>query len=151
MRAAPGIADDPDLVNREPATLQAIVLRAAVSDLRALPTAEGVSFVVSYMETPLTQSAAIQAKYAEASPIAQVGATAPPTLLIHGDADKLIPYQQSATMEAALRNAGCPTRLITVPGGEHGADFGAGGKSHPEWPNYFAETVGWFDKYLRAR
>ena len=32
VRAAPGLPDDADPVNREPATLQAVVLRAAVSD-----------------------------------------------------------------------------------------------------------------------
>ena len=46
VRAAPGTPGDADAVNREPATLQAIVLRAAVTDLRALPTAAGANFVV---------------------------------------------------------------------------------------------------------
>jgi acetyl esterase/lipase len=149
MRAAPGTAGDADPVNREPATLQVVVLRAAVSDLRSLPTAEGANFVVSYMETPPGTSAPVKALYDAASPITQVGPNSPPTLLIHGDADALVPYAQSAAMEAALRKAGVPTRLITVPGGVHGADFGGG--SHPGWPNYYAETVGWFDKYLRNK
>ena len=83
------------------------------------------------------------------SPVTQVGPNSPPTLLIHGDADTLVPYAQSQAMETALRKAGAPLRLITVPGGVHGADFGGG--SHPEWPNYYGETVGWFDKYLRGR
>src|SRR5690242_13460933 len=61
VRAAPGIADDADPVNREPATLQGVVLRAAVSDLRNLPTAEGTSFVVSYMEVPPGNAAAAKA------------------------------------------------------------------------------------------
>ena len=52
LRAAPGLAGDPDAVNRAPATLQAVVLRAAVTDLRSMPTAAGANFVVSYMETP---------------------------------------------------------------------------------------------------
>lgn len=149
VRAAPGVAADADPVNREPATLQAVVLRAAVSDLRSLPTAEGANFVVSYMETPPGNSVAVKALYEAASPVTQVGPDSPPTLLIHGDADALVPYAQSAAMEAALRKAGVSTRLITVPGGVHGADFGGG--THPEWPNYYAETVGWFDKYLRRQ
>jgi len=149
MRAAPGIADDADPVNRQPATLQAIVLRAAVTDLRAMPTAEGANFVVAYMETPPGGSPAARALYEAASPVMQVRANPPPTLLIHGNADALVPYQQSVAMETALRQAGAPTRLITVPGGVHGADFGGG--SHPDWPDYYAETVGWFDKYLRGR
>jgi len=146
-RAAPGQPDDADVVNREAATLQVVVLRAAVSDLRNMPTAEGANFVVSYMETPPGNSVAVKALYDAASPVTQVGPNSPPTLLIHGDADALVPYAQSVAMETALRKAGVPTRLITVPGGVHGADFGGG--THPDWPNYYGETVGWFDKYLR--
>ena len=151
MRAAPGIGDDPDAVNREPATLQAVVLRAAVTDLRNLPTPQGAYYVVSYMETPPGDSPAAKALYDAASPVTQVRTGAPPTLLIHGDADPLIPYQLAVDMEAALRTAGSPAKLVNVPGGVHGADFGAGGKAHPEWPNYYAETVAWFDKYLRQK
>jgi acetyl esterase/lipase len=149
MRAAPGAAEDADPVNREPATLQAVVLRAAVSDLRNMPTAEGANFVVSYMEIPPGNSAPVKALYDAASPVAQVRPNSPPTLLIHGDADALVPYGQSVAMEAALRNAGVPVRLITVPGGVHGADFGGG--THPDWPNYYGETVAWFDKHLRGK
>jgi acetyl esterase/lipase len=149
LRAAAGIQDDPDVVNRQPATLQAIVLRAAVTDLRNMPTAEGANFVVAYMEAPPGNAAAVRALYDAASPVTQVRANPPPTLLIHGDADPLVPYQQSVAMEAALRQAGAPTKFITVPGGVHGADFGGG--THPAWPDYYAETARWFDKYLRDR
>jgi acetyl esterase/lipase len=149
LRAAPGIAGDVDAINQQPATLQAIVLRAAVTDLRNMPTAEGANFVVAYMETPPGNSPAAKALYDAASPVTQVRANPPPTLLIHGDADALVPYQQSVAMQSALVQAGAPTRLITIPGGVHGADFGGG--LHPEWPDYYAETVGWFDKYLRGR
>jgi len=124
-------------------------LRAAVSDLRNMPTAEGANFVVSYMETPPGNSVAVKALYDAASPVTQVGPNSPPTLLIHGDADALVPYAQSVAMETALRKAGVPTRLITVPGGVHGADFGGG--THPDWPNYYGETVAWFDQYLRGK
>jgi len=127
--------------------LQVVVLRAAVTDLRNMPTPDSANFVVSYMETPPGNSAAAKALYEAASPVTQVGPAAPPTLLIHGDADVVVPYAQSVAMETALRKAGVPTRLITVPGGAHGADFGGG--THPDWPNYYGETVGWFDKYLR--
>jgi acetyl esterase/lipase len=151
LRAAPGIPNDADTVNREPATLQAIVLRAAVTDLRNLPTPQGAYYVVSYMETPPGESPASKALYEATSPVTQVGSHSPPTLLIHGDADALIPFQQSVAMEAALRKAGVPARLVNVPGGVHGADFGAGGKAHPEWPNYYAETVSWFDQHLRQK
>jgi acetyl esterase/lipase len=150
MRAAPGIAGDPDAINRESAALQAIVLRAAVSDVRANLSATGVGFVVSYLEAPLNDSPAMQSLYAAASPLAQVSPRAPPTLLIHGDADKLVFHQQSLDMEAALRKQGVAVGLITVPGGEHGADFGSA-VPRAGWPDYFGATVGWFDRHLMAR
>jgi acetyl esterase/lipase len=149
MRAAPGLPTDADAVNRESATLQAIVLRAAVTDLRQLPTAAGANFVVSYMEAPPGDAA--KAAYDAASPVTQVRPGAPPTLLIHGDADDLVPYAQSAAMEAALRKVGTETRLVTVPGGIHGADFGAAGAPRADWPNYYGETVRWFHRHLRGR
>jgi acetyl esterase/lipase len=151
VRAAPGTADDADAVNREAATLQVIVLRAAVTDLRNPSTASNASFIVSYMEKPPGDAPAVKALYEAASPVTQIGATAPPTLLIHGDADLVVPYAQSVAMESALRAAGVPVKLVTVPGGEHGADFGAAGKPHPEWPDYYGETVRWFDLYLRGK
>ena len=151
LRAAPGIAASPDPVERQPATLQAIVLRAAVADLRALPTAQGANFVVSYMEVPPGESPAVRALYEAASPITQVGPGAPPTLLIHGDADSLIPFEQSVAMEVALRQAGVPARLLVVPGGEHGTDFGAAERRRRDWPDFFGASVAWFDTHLRPR
>jgi acetyl esterase/lipase len=45
MLGAEGMADDADPVNREPATLQTIVLRAAPTDLRKINRGEVVSFM----------------------------------------------------------------------------------------------------------
>jgi acetyl esterase/lipase len=151
MLAAPGESRDADAVNRESAALQAIVLRAAVSNLRTVTAPAGVGYVVSYVEAGYSEAPAVKALYAAASPVAQVSSRAPPTLLLHGDADPLIPYQQSVEMEAALRAANVPTRLITIPGGGHGADFVPGNEPRPDWPDYFGETVAWFDRYLRRR
>jgi acetyl esterase/lipase len=149
LRATPGDPADADVVNREPATLQAIVLRAAVTDLRHMPTAAGANFVVSYMEAP--PGGAATALYDAASPVTQVRVGAPPTLLIHGDADDLIPQAQSVAMQAALEAANVEVRLVTVPGGKHGADFGVAGPAPAVWPNYYGETVRWFDRHLRGR
>ncbi|HEU4778378.1 MAG TPA: alpha/beta hydrolase [Steroidobacteraceae bacterium] len=151
MLAAPGDSGDADIVNRESSALQAIVLRAAVSDLRTVTAPAGVGYVVQYMETAFGEATAIKALYASASPIEQVSPRSPPALLIHGDADKLIPYQQSVAMEGALRAAKVPSRLITIPGGEHGANFVTTGEPRPDWPDYFGATVAWFDQYLRGR
>lgn len=52
-------------------------------------------------------------------------------------------------MEAALRAANVPVKLLRIPAGERGLDFGAAGKPHPEWPDFHAESVQWLDRYLR--
>jgi acetyl esterase/lipase len=147
---APGIAGDSDPVNREPATLQTVVLRAPLVDLpkmTAVPA--GLALVVSFLEVPLGDNVPTsKALWTEASPQSHVSAKTPPTLLMHGDADDLVPYSQSAGYEAALKAAGVATKLITVPGGKHGADFGFA-QPKPEWLNYQAEAVKWFDQYLK--
>jgi acetyl esterase/lipase len=53
------------------------------------------------------------------SPIHHVAADAPPFLLIHGEADKLVPMDQSERLAAALREAGADVTLVTVPGADH--------------------------------
>jgi acetyl esterase/lipase len=150
MLGAPGVADDPDPVNREPATLQCVVLRAAPSDLRQMigSSAIGTAAVVSFMERAPTPDD--EKLYRAASPIAHVSGSSPPALLLHGDADSTVPYQQSVAMEAALRGANVPVKLVRVPGGEHGADFGIAGKPHQQLPEILAEMVSWLDRYLRA-
>jgi len=146
---ADGAADDRDPVNREPATLQAVVLRAPLVDLpKMISVPAGIALVVSFLEAPPADNPVSKALYAEASPQSHVSARTPPTLLLHGDADDLVPYGQSTGYEAALRAAHVPTKLVTIPGGKHAADFGYP-KPQPGWPDYYAETVGWFDRYLK--
>ena len=148
MLASPGNAADPDPVNRESAALQAIVLRAPLLDLRTIDTVEGIAYVTSFMEAPPSQASATAA-YASASPITHVTDKSPPTLLIHGDADVLVPLRQSTAMEALLGKSGVPVKLVVVPGGVHGADFGSA-TPRAGWPDYFGETVAWLNEYLRA-
>lgn len=54
------------------------------------------------------------------SPITYVRKRLPPILVLHGDADPTVPYEQSVTLVKALKNAGDDATLITVPGGKHG-------------------------------
>jgi dipeptidyl aminopeptidase/acylaminoacyl peptidase len=79
-----------------------------------------------------------------------VSASSPPVLLVHGDADETVPYQQSVAMEAALRTAGVAVKLVRVPGGAHGPNFGTGGKAHAQFADVLKESVSWLDRYLRA-
>jgi acetyl esterase/lipase len=53
------------------------------------------------------------------SPARLVKSPVPPFLLIHGDADPLVPLQQSQKMIEALKSAGGAAQLIVKPGGGH--------------------------------
>jgi acetyl esterase/lipase len=73
------------------------------------------------------------------SPLTHVSAAAAPTLIIHGDADKLTPLQQSQIMVAKLKEAGVPAELEIKKGKPHG------------WSNMnmdMSTILDWFDKYL---
>jgi acetyl esterase/lipase len=54
------------------------------------------------------------------SPATYVRQGLPPILALHGDADPLVPYQQSVNLMKAIKSAGGDAELITVPGGKHG-------------------------------
>ena len=54
------------------------------------------------------------------SPMTYVRKGLPPILALHGDADPLVPYQQSVKLTKAIKNAGGDVELITVPGAKHG-------------------------------
>ena len=152
MLAAPGIADDRDPVNREPATLQCVVLRAAPADLKSMigSSAIATAAVVAFVNRLPTPNADDQNVYRAASPLTHVSSSSPPVLLLHGDADDTIPFQQSVAMEAALRGVKVPVTLVRVTGGAHGSDFGMGGKPHPQFPDVVRQTVEWMDRYLRT-
>ncbi|HUW62141.1 MAG TPA: alpha/beta hydrolase [Candidatus Bathyarchaeia archaeon] len=73
------------------------------------------------------------------SPVANIKPGLPPFLIFHGDADPLVPLQQSQALVAALTKAGNSAELIIKPGGAH------------PWPTIaeeVAKMADWFDKNL---
>jgi acetyl esterase/lipase len=59
-------------------------------------------------------------KCALANPITYVDANDPPFLILHGDADPLVPHCESEMLYDALQKAGVPSQLVLVPNGQHG-------------------------------
>ncbi|HEX2855731.1 MAG TPA: alpha/beta hydrolase [Opitutaceae bacterium] len=66
--------------------------------------------------------ATAQAAYANASGLSLVNAASPPTLLIHGALDSMIPLEQSQRLAAKLTAAGRPNALVVVPWASHAFD-----------------------------
>jgi acetyl esterase/lipase len=59
-------------------------------------------------------------KTAQANPVTHVAKDAPPFLIMHGDRDPLVPYQQSELLDKKLRAAGVPSELVLIKGAGHG-------------------------------
>ncbi|MBN1664623.1 MAG: alpha/beta hydrolase [Deltaproteobacteria bacterium] len=57
---------------------------------------------------------------ADVSPLLFVDKGDPPTLIVHGSADKLVPVRLGQSIYEALKAAGVPTNFIMIDGGEHG-------------------------------
>lgn len=58
--------------------------------------------------------------YKLASPITHISKDGPPFLIVHGDADELVPFTQAQVFYDALKKAGVDATLIKVKGGNHG-------------------------------
>jgi acetyl esterase/lipase len=61
--------------------------------------------------------------YRQMSPLYRVGSHCPPTLLLHGEADSLVPVAQVRQMQQALCDAGVQSVFLEVPDADHGFDL----------------------------
>jgi acetyl esterase/lipase len=153
-----GRQDDPDPINRLSARVQAVVLRAAPTDLTTFRSSLAVPALFDIPPSPakVSETSDIGKRLAAASPLTHVSSDDPPMLLICGDADDT--YQQAVAFVAALHKQGVTSRLVTIPGGVHSPAFvpmPAPGQPVvavrlPHWPDYLAETVQWFDLHLKS-
>lgn len=77
----------------------------------------------------------------EISPIYFITARLPPTLIIHGDADKLVPIQQAEIFVKRAQETGATAKLIVKEGKGHG------------WSDLSPDLnalADWFDEHLRG-
>jgi len=75
-----------------------------------------------------------------ASPVNHVHRQVPPFLIIHGDADQVVPVEQGFVLHAALQKAGAPVELILVQNGRHGLEA-VGGEMTPSVGEVFAKIL----------
>lgn len=91
---------------------------------------------------PITDEAKVLAIGRQISPLNHVSADDPPTLIIHGDKDALVPIQQAVIIVAKLKEAGVPAELRVKAGASHG------------WPKIeqdIPHLADWFDKHLAKK
>jgi len=74
------------------------------------------------------------------SPVYHASSDDPPTLIIHGDADHLVPIQQAELVLEKLKASGVETKLVVRKGASHG------------WPDLLKDMsiiADWFDEHLK--
>jgi acetyl esterase len=76
----------------------------------------------------------------KASPIHYVRREAPPFLLIHGTADRLVPYEQSVKLCEKLKSVGAVCELFPVEDADHGI---GGWEKQPAFQAYKSKLVEW--------
>ena len=140
-----GLGDphDPDPINHESAKIQTAVVRAAPSDLTKMGHSANLSLLLGARLVNELNSQEAK-RYVDASPVTYTSYDDPPMLLLHGDDDQIVPYEQSVSFLSNLSEYDIPAKLITIPGAGHGPTFP--GAKNP--PDFIGEMVAWFDKYL---
>jgi dipeptidyl aminopeptidase/acylaminoacyl peptidase len=79
----------------------------------------------------------------EISPVNFVSSNLPPTLIIHGDADRLVPIQQAELFVRRAKETGASrVELIVREGEDHG---------WKEMANDLEVFADWFDEHLRGK
>jgi acetyl esterase/lipase len=94
----------------------------------------------SRLWVPITDSKRLEEIARQISPAWHVSPDDPPTLIIHGDQDRLVPLQQSELIIEKLKKAGVKTNLVVKKGAGHGWL----GLDKDE-----TQLIDWFDKYLK--
>jgi acetyl esterase/lipase len=148
-QGAPGKSDAKDPIDRASSEVQAAACFFPPTDFlnygKEGEDAVGVGILKGFKaafgpksDTPETR----QELGKELSPIYFLSATTPPCLIIHGDADKLVPYQQAQVFVDKAKTLGVKAELINRPGKEHG------------WPKMEEDVVllaDWFDTHLLGK
>lgn len=146
-RGGPGPADAADPVERESSAIQAVAIFYPVTDLLNLGSStenpgDGgppKSFVKAF-GPEATNLARWKVIGRELSPIYFVSSNLPPTLIYHGDADTLVPLDQSQRFQAEARRHGATVEVVVHRGGQHG------------WLTMLWDLrrfADWFDEHLR--
>ncbi|MCC7499328.1 MAG: alpha/beta hydrolase [Bryobacterales bacterium] len=145
-RGGPGSPGAADPVDRESSAVQAVAIFYPPTDMLNLgPSTENLgdggppkSFVRAF--GPGAREMSVwRVVGRESSPIYFIHPNLPPILIYHGDADTLVPLEQSERFQRRAEKMGNKVKLVVHHGGKHG------------WLTMILDErdfVRWFDRYL---
>jgi acetyl esterase/lipase len=143
-----GDANAKDPVDRESSAVQCVACFFPPTDFlnysQPGEDAVGVGVLKSFKPAfgPRSDTAEERQKLGhEISPIYFIHSNMPPMLIIHGDADKLVPIYQAQTFVKGCEAVGSTAKLVVREGKQHG------------WPDMGKDMgllADWFDQYLRG-
>jgi len=133
-------------MNQEDARVAAVVSFYGAADLLfRLKSSNGKPSITFSNYFGVTEDNEATRKFlVEASPATHIRPGLPPFLLIHGNKDKTVPYEQSVKFFAKLKAAGVPAEFITIEGGGHGMSSWSKLNS-----DYATQLVAWLNKTLK--
>lgn len=132
----PGNEEAADEIERVSDRIAAVVAYYPPTDLRGLvnePPNESKRFPALNFEP---------AKAVDYSPIAHVSPDDPPTLLIHGDQDDLVPLEHSTNMLETLKEHNIACNLVIIEGAGHGFQGDDQQRASEALVNWFQEHLG---------
>ena len=146
-QGGPGKEDAKDPIDRESSAVQSVACFFPPTDFLNYGTpgedAVGVGILKDFKAAFGPRSDTPEGRQQlgkEVSPIYFITAHLPPTLIVHGDADRLVPVQQAQTFVERANEAGATAKLIVKTGAVHG------------WGGMEKDLVAmadWFDEHLR--
>jgi acetyl esterase/lipase len=147
-KGAKGDAGAKDAVDREGSEIQCVACFFPPTDFlnysQPGEDAVGVGTLKSFKAAfgPRSDTAEERQKLGrEISPIYFVHSNLPPILIVHGDADKLVPIYQARMFVKRCQEVGSTVKLIEREGKDHG------------WPDMLKDEelfADWFDQHLRG-
>jgi dipeptidyl aminopeptidase/acylaminoacyl peptidase len=86
------------------------------------------------------------------NPITYVTLDDPPFLIIHGEKDQIVPFNQSELLYHALKESGVDVTLIKVTNGDHNLlPNSSNATINPSLQEIMKKTIGFFDTILRKK
>jgi acetyl esterase/lipase len=120
--------------------VQAVVVLSGPADLsKALPLA---------WADELRYSVFGERQWSTASPVSYARADAPPFLIVHGNSDPVVPFEQGKALHDALRAHGARSELLVVRNGGHGFEP-VGGAVSPALDEVARNVLRFLEKNLR--